>query len=283
MMICKKFISLAMGTFMSCFLLSGCFIISEESCLCKQHQENRNEEVNGISATLGGKLFSSAWIQRSAEYDALCLQAYNSAEDYLHKMIKVKGDKPWAIVTDVDETIVDNTPISVAQALKGEDYTQKSWDKWCEQAKAEALLGAVKFFKEADRLGVQIFYISNRVEANRQGTLKNLHLLGLPQVKDSHLLLRSNTSDKSARRQKVLNKFNIMILLGDALGDFDHLFDTKDEKQRKDTVLKMAKDFGTRFIILPNPNYGAWEKAMNNGYPPLWKKDQILKTKLQND
>ncbi len=237
----------------------------------------------GLSPTLGGKLFTSAWIQRSAEYDALCLQAYNGATDYLHKMVKQQGNKHWAIVTDLDETVVDNTPVSVSQALKGEDYTQKSWDEWCEKGKAEALAGAVNFFKEADRLGVKIFYISNRNETNRKGTLKNLKRLGLPQAVDSHLLLRTKTSDKSARRAEVLKNYNIMILIGDALGDFNHIFDTKNEQERKKGVKDMAKDFGTRFIVLPNPNYGAWEKAMNGGYPPLDKKDELLKTKLQKD
>ncbi len=277
MMIGKKTLCLAFASLASSFVFTSCMVHTSKV------YPQQTVVKEGMSPTLGGKLFSSAWIQRSAEYDALCLQAYNSATDYLHEMVKQKGSKPWAIVTDIDETIVDNTPVSVSQALKGEDYTQDSWDEWCDKGKAKALAGAVEFFKEADRLGVQIFYISNRVETNRVGTLKNMRLLGLPQAENNHLLLRTTTSDKSERRSLVLKDYNIMILLGDALGDFDHLFDTKDEAVRKAGVKSNAKHFGSRFIVLPNPNYGAWEKAMNGGYPPLKEKDKILKEILQKD
>ncbi len=278
----RKTLSLALASIASSLLMSSCIIVSTskgEHCTILKTKK----EAQHISPTLGGKLFTSAWIQRSAEYDALCLQAYNSATNYLHQMVKEDSAKPWAIVTDIDETVVDNTPVSVSQALKGEDYTDKSWDKWCEKGKAEALAGAVAFFNEANRLGVQIFYISNRKEVNREGTIKNLRRLGLPQAENSHLLLRTTTSDKSARRAIVLKDYDIMMLIGDALGDFDHLFDSKDELIRKSGVVSNAKNFGTRFIVLPNPNYGAWEKAMNGGYPPLDKKDKNLLETLQKD
>ncbi len=280
----KKVFCLGLASIASSLIMTSCIVVSTEKKGAEviYHQKGK-EDIYKTSPTIGGKLFTSAWIQRSAEYDALCLQAYNSATDYLHKMIKEKGSKPWAIVTDIDETVVDNTPVSVSQALKGEDYTEESWNKWCEKGSAEALAGAVKFFNEADKHGIQIFFISNRKEVNREGTIKNLRRLGLPQAEDSHLLLRTKTSDKSERRAVVLQKYDIMMFLGDALGDFDHIFDTKDELIRKSGVQKNAEQFGTRFIVLPNPNYGAWEKAMNGGYPPLEEKDKILKERLQKD
>ena len=79
-----------------------------------------------MSPTLGGKLFSSAWMQRSAEYKALCQQAYNIATERLRAATSAprnKGKK-WAIVTDIDETIVDNSANSVHQALEVKDYEQ---------------------------------------------------------------------------------------------------------------------------------------------------------------
>ena len=83
--------------------------------------------------TLGGKLFTSAWIQRSAEYQALCIQAYNIATERVDALPaeRKQGDRPYAIVTDIDETILDNTPNSVYQALRGKDYDEETWGKWC--------------------------------------------------------------------------------------------------------------------------------------------------------
>lgn len=236
-----------------------------------------------ISPTLGGKLFTSAWIQRSAEYQALCHQAYNIATERLEKHVASPAfrQERWAIVTDIDETILDNTPNAVHQALKGEDYTDASWDKWCDMARADTLCGARDFFRRADAAGVAIFYISNRSEANRKGTLKNLELFGFPQVTNDRLLLRTTTSDKTARRDEVLKGYKIMMLIGDNLGDFDHVFDSADEGERRAGVQTMAGAFGQRFIVLPNPNYGTWEKAMNGGYPKLQTKDKKLPALLK--
>ena len=48
--------------------------------------------------TLGGKLFTSAWIQRSAEYQALCIQAYNIATERVDALPaeRKQGDRPYA-------------------------------------------------------------------------------------------------------------------------------------------------------------------------------------------
>ena len=71
------------------------------------------------------------------------------------------------------------------------------------------------------------------------------------------------------------------MLFGDNLGDFDHFFDTRDEATRDTGVIRFASEFGKRFIVLPNPNYGTWESAMNGGYPELKVKDAKLKTILR--
>lgn len=235
-----------------------------------------------MSATLGGKLYTSAWIQRSAEYQALCLQAYNLATLRLDETLSAHkpGDRPLAIVTDIDETILDNTPNSVYQALRGEDYTDTSWHEWCARAEADTLAGAKDFFQYASDRGVKIFYISNRHEEDRAGTLANLSRFGFPQVEDDNLLLRTETSDKTARREQVLAEYNIVMLLGDNLGDFDHVFDSSEEAARASGVASYRTEFGKRFIVLPNPNYGTWEKGMYGGYPSLEERDSILPTKL---
>lgn len=271
--------------------LLGAMSVALSSCViaykggCNDTISTGQATYRPMSPTLGGKLYTSAWIQRSAEYKALCLQAYNMATLRLEAATARplrQGDKPWAIVTDIDETILDNTPNAVHQALKGEDYTDASWDKWCDLAEADTLAGARDFFLRADRAGVKIFYISNRSEKNRAGTLRNLRAFGFPQVEDSHLILRSTTSDKTARRDYVLREHNILMLIGDNLGDFDHIFDSSHELERQAGVQQFSREFGNRFIILPNPNYGTWEKAMNQGYPPLMEKDKkLVKTLLK--
>ncbi|MFC4666412.1 5'-nucleotidase, lipoprotein e(P4) family [Falsiporphyromonas endometrii] len=226
--------------------------------------------------TLGGKLYTSAWIQRSAEYKALCLQAYNIATERIDNLTSKPHSKPLAIVTDIDETIVDNSPNCVHNAIKGEDYSSQSWHEWCAKGEAKPLEGAIAFFNHAAQKGVTVFYISNRDHKDRQGTLKNLQKLGFPFADEEHLVTRDNTSDKQPRRDMVLKNYDIVMLLGDNLGDFESVFDSANENVRNEAVKKFANQFGNKFIVLPNPNYGTWEKAMNGGYPSLKERDQKL-------
>lgn len=264
-------------------LSSAVALMALSSCVIAVDRTNKNYTVkkDETSATLGGKLFTSAWIQRSAEYQALCQQGYTLAKLRLDEAIAKKGSRPLAIITDIDETIIDNSPNAVHQALRGEDYTDKSWDAWCDRAEALPLAGSQDFFRYADSRGVTIFYISNRSEANRAGTIRNMQNLGYPQVRDSQFLLRTTTSDKTARRSQVAEKYDVVLLLGDNLGDFEHVFDSSNELERMQGVNTWKHEFGRRFIVFPNPNYGTWEKAMNGGYPPLEEKDRRLKTMLK--
>lgn len=264
-------------------LIFGYSLLLLTSCTKPVTDQSTHTDSISNSLTLGGKLYTSAWIQRSVEYKALCLQAYNLAELRLEEALrnKASSSRPLAIITDIDETILDNTPNSVHQVLKGEDYTDESWNEWCARAEADTLAGARDFFIRADKAGVQIFYVSNRYQVNRAGTLDNLKKFGFPQVDDEHLLLRTDVSDKTERRNQVMNTYDIIMFLGDNLGDFEHIFDSSDEAERLQGLEIYRREFGKRFIVLPNPNYGTWEKAMNSGYPPLTERDELLKMNLK--
>lgn len=266
-------------------LLLGLTLLALGGCSIQRQviEQNRSTSPIAISPTLGGKLYTSAWIQRSAEYKALCLQAYALAKLRLDEALaQHQAGRPLAVVTDIDETILDNSPNSVHQALKGEDYTDEAWNEWCARAEAEVMAGAQAFFAYAAERGVKVYYISNRFEANRQGTLANLRKHNFPYAQDEHLLLRTTTSDKTERRAQVAMGHEIVLLLGDNLGDFDHLFDAADERKRDEALWDMQAEFGRRFIVLPNPNYGTWDKAMHGGYPPLAERDDRLRTILKS-
>ena len=53
---------------------------------------------------------SMYWHKNSAEYKALCLQAYNIAKKKLELELSKDYEKPLAIIADLDETIFDNIP-----------------------------------------------------------------------------------------------------------------------------------------------------------------------------
>ena len=231
-----------------------------------------------------GKLFASLFQQRSAEYRALCVQTYNIAYYRLNETLHyTSSSKPKAIITDLDETVLDNSPAEVRQDLQGKGFDITEWNKWTAKGEADTLPGSFSFFKYAALRGVEIFYISNRDENDRAGTLQNLQRFGFPNADNAHLLLRENTSGKEVRRQKVMADHDVVLLLGDNLSDFSDLFDKRSTDERLKTVRQLSAQFGNRYIVLPNPVYGDWENSIYQ-YKSLTtaQKDSAIKSQLKS-
>lgn len=220
------------------------------------------EAVASQNITSNGKIFTSLFQQRAAEYQALCWQAFNTARLRLDAVLTTAHSKPLAIITDIDETLLDNSPYAVTRSLLGEDYEQKSWEEWTSLARADTLSGARSFLKYASLKGVKIFYVTNRTETERKGTLANLVKYDFPDAVNEHLILKGTVSSKESRRQKISEKYEIVLFMGDNLADFSVLFDKKTPEERSHSVVLMANEFGKKFILLPNPSYGDWETSL---------------------
>jgi 5'-nucleotidase (lipoprotein e(P4) family) len=243
----------------------------------------QNPNLSTINA---GKVWASLYQQRAAEYKALCFQAYNIARLRVDAAVKHKGSKPLAIVTDIDETLLDNSPEDARAAINNQNFDTKAWKKWTAQGIADTVPGAPSFFKYAASRGVKIFYITNRDEDERAGTLKNLQLYHLPNADDAHLLLKTTSSSKESRRQQVLKKYNIILLCGDNLADFDLLYDNHPSEQKRDAATQqLRKQFGNKYIVLPNPSYGDFEGALfkfNYKLSPA-QKDSVIRSVIKVD
>ncbi len=50
------------------------------------------------------------WYQTSAEVKTLYVQGYNVARDNLATKLATQTEKPKAIILDIDETVLDNSP-----------------------------------------------------------------------------------------------------------------------------------------------------------------------------
>lgn len=206
-------------------------------------------------------LYATLYQQQAAEYEALCYQAFNIADLRLNERLATEIEKPLAVVVDIDETVLDNSPYQAQGILDHFDYPEK-WDTWINSASAEAVPGALKFLTEASAKGVKVFYITNRKEIFRDATLQNLKDLGFPDAVDENILLRTDESDKEPRRQKVLQNHEIFLLMGDNLGDFHSVFDEDNAQTRENFMLENLEKLGKNWIILPNPLYGTWMNAM---------------------
>jgi 5'-nucleotidase (lipoprotein e(P4) family) len=244
---------------------------------CNQIKEDRNNEY---------KLQAQVWTQNSAEYRALCYQAFNAAKINLDAIFffEKKYDKPLAIIADVDETVLDNSPYDGKLILNNTSYNRESWVDWGNLEIAKAIPGSLDFLKYASEKNIEIFYISNRYSEQLESTVNNLKKLGFPNAKKSNVLLRNDGRSKSERRKSVFKNYEVIMLIGDNLSDFNDEFEEKLSTERTKYTDDLSSDFGTKLIVLPNPNYGDWEsngifegKSLSDD-----QKDSIRKSKIKS-
>src|SRR5690606_10122452 len=207
---------------------------------------------------------ATLWMQESGEWRALCLQAFAAAKAELAVALKKKGKKPQAIILDADETVLDNTPYQGRMILNDYPFSGSSWDAWVDERNAEAIPGSVEFLQLASRQGVEIFYVTNRPDQNREATFDNLRRRGFP-VKLENVQTKGDDRSKQKRRDQILKKYEVIMLVGDNLNDFDLAFYGTDNATRRNLVDERHNLWGSKFIVLPNPMYGDWEDPIYHG------------------
>ena len=199
--------------------------------------------------------------QQSAEIRALQLQAYAIATMRLDAAVEgVEDPATLAVVTDLDETVIDNSAL-LARDL-ADCHMYDAWDTWLpwERDGMPALIpGALEFLDHADDLGVTIRYISDRSDAQKVDTMATLTALGLPQVSEASVLLLG--PPKTERRDIVSKDHRIVLLLGDTLHDFDGGFRKTPLEDQRALVAESAGRWGAEWIVFPNAAYGTWSEA----------------------
>ncbi len=224
------------------------------------------------------------WQERAAEYKALCFQAYNTAHLQLDMLIAENKEvsMPLAIITDLDESVMDNSPYNGKMVQADRNYSKQDWIEWGEKRSAKPVPGSIEFFNYAASQGVEIFYISNRYPEMHQATIDNLNAYGLPFVDDTHLMFRGEKSSKADRRAAVEKNFKVIMLIGDNLSDFSDLYEHQAPDRRHALTDSLKADFGKRYIVLPNVIYGDWMNGIYNGRHD-WseaQKDSLRRSKV---
>jgi 5'-nucleotidase (lipoprotein e(P4) family) len=231
-------------------------------------------------------VMSLLWMQTAAEYRELCYQAYNLAKLQVDEAVKnVKhGDKPLAIVTDCDETILDNSAYDAGHTGYNDAYAGDTWAKWVDAAKADAMPGSKEFLQYLSSKGVEVFYVTNRdAKKGLDGTMKNLKNLGFPNVDEKHVLLQTDKGNKQPRFDEVSKDYNVVTYMGDNENDLPIGTYGQSLQDRNSTADKNKDTFGSKFIALPNPSYGDFEPAVASGYWGLsaQQKDEARKAILK--
>ncbi len=230
-----------------------------------------------------------AWMQKSAEYRLMTQQTYRYALTQLTNGVhdrKWTADeyqilqggyehKPPAVILDLDETVLDNSPYNARMIMHGTPFSLASWNAWCNEEKADAIPGALEFVKGAEGMGVKVFYLSNREDEVRDATIRNLNQLGFT-ADENNVLTKNDEAgrgdDKLSRRASVAESHRVVLLIGDSMSDLCEGMDVPNTKRRNELAALKSDMLGTRWIMLPNPAYGSWQRALPKG-------DKALDTK----
>jgi len=233
----------------------------------------------GPGAPTHEDLDSTLWVQTSAEYGALTRQIFQLATLRLEEAL---ADPAWtaaleqeatagaglppAVIVDVDETVLDNSPFQARLVVEGTDFSGPRWQAWVSKAEAEPVPGAGDFLAHAQARGVTVFYVTNRDHQLEKATRANLLAVGFPVDASRDVVLTSGehgwNSDKSPRRGEVAKTHRILLLVGDDLNDFVAGARAKAPEPRRELAEENRERWGRGWILLPNPQYGSWEASL---------------------
>ena len=232
-------------------------------------------------------LHAVLWMQTSAEYrilvDTTLREAgervaeltgqANSGQSVASAAPEQPGinDKnlPLAVIVDLDETLLDNTSFNGELVLDRATYDPAKWSAWVAARKAEFMPGAEAFVGQVRAQGVTVLFVTNRDAADEANTLADLLPL---EVEAEHLLLAGETgagqaepwtSEKSSRRGYLAERYWIIAMLGDDLGDFIPGIRALPPEQRVAASEPFLPRFGRQWFLLPNPVYGSWERNLS--------------------
>jgi len=193
------------------------------------------------------------WYRDSAEAHAIYQQTYHAAEQSVRMRAAGLRPRSWAVILDVDETVLDNSEYQKELDLAGMDYTESTWNQWVARGAAVPLPGAAGFTSAVRQMQGQVILVTNRSQAQCPVTEENLRKTGIP---FDRLLCQTGTEDKNPRFRSVQEgtsegtaPLQVLAWVGDNIGDFPGLSQDKYD----------PGEFGTHFFMLPNPLYGSWE------------------------
>lgn len=275
-------------------LLAPAFLLTAGLAACAGSPQGPPEAAPAVAAgadeTIGlDNLNAVLWVQTAVEYRATALQAYALGRRALDEaladptwtaLLEQQGDYaelPPAVILDIDETVLDNSPYEARLLLDRATYDESSWAAWVEQRAAEAVPGAREFVVYAAARGVAVFYVSNRRAPLEAATRDNLAAEGFP-LDDTidTVLLRGEipaweASDKTPRFRHIAADHRVLLMFGDNMGDFTAA-SGGDVAERAAFATEHVEYWGTRWITLANPTYGSFISAvLGEGGPTSWE------------
>ena len=175
--------------------------------------------------------------------------------------------KPLAVVFDVDETIILNEGYEYFLAT-GNSYSRETWEAWERTGAAQVspVPGAVTGLRRLRASGVMPIFNTNR-QFSPEGAARAIAMAGLGEaVHRETLFLRgddgADSGAKDGRRALIADRYCVIALAGDNLGDFADVFNEAGTREnvaaRRELAARgeYAELWGQGWFAFPNPVYG---------------------------
>ena len=173
---------------------------------------------------------STAWVAYSPDWESEALEVYADATEAARRIATPENKGRWAVIMDVDETVMNNVQYQIERDQAGLGYTPESWYAWTQREEATLVPGVKDFIEFVTAEGGVVAFVTNRSDTEQLATENNLEDLGLERNEDFRVLLTragGTPSDKNARFQLVpqmlavqgFEDVEVRIYVGDGIGD----------------------------------------------------------------
>lgn len=282
----KKTVSLCMG-----FTL---LVFATVSCVTTNRQVSSDMQASVTNDFRKESYLNGIAYQLSAEVKGLQIQAFKLARIQLDQRLlerdQGKYARPIAIISDIDDALADDAMYMADIVLREGKWDNGPWDYYYDAlatTACKALPGAVEFLQYAKSKGVEVFYITNRDWDQHDLTVQQLKHLGFPYADSAHVQVMNTegSSNKTERRENVLKTHDVVMYIGDNIGDFTAAF-KRELGPVKRTEMALQDEYknlwGDRWIVLPNATYGDYVGAVwyNDKSADAAKRSQYIKDLL---
>lgn len=141
-----------------------------------------------------------AWVAAGQGWADEARDVYAEATAYVEAAAANRPANSWAVVLDLDETVLNNVEYQISREKLGEGFSPESWHFWTQEARATLVPGAEEFLASVNAAGGHVAFVTNRSDTEQLATENNLASLGVLRGEDFRVLLtRAYPSAPSAK------------------------------------------------------------------------------------
>ncbi len=129
------------------------------------------------------------WVAAGEGWAEEAEAVFAEATVYTQSVAAERAGKPWAVVLDLDETVLNNVQYQITRERMGEGYSPESWFDWTQEARATLVPGAADFLDGVNAAGGHVAFVTNRTDKEQLATENNLAALGVHRGEDFRVLL----------------------------------------------------------------------------------------------